>query len=186
MNSFDLYNFYKKISSDRIIFCYCGPISQSTIEGIGQTLRIDLEIEETGFTTSQAIFSIFIEQMQNILNYSADKIAKDNNSDKELRAGVLIIGRVENSFYIYCGNKILKEDVAALREKVEHIITLNKEQLKTLYKERRKLTPATESKGAGLGLIEMARKAGKPIEYMFNETDDGFSFFSIKVIVERR
>jgi hypothetical protein len=186
MSEFDLYSFYKKINNDGIIFCYCGPISHSTIEGIGQTLRLDLEIVDAGFNTSQSIFSIFIEQMQNILNYSADKIAKDTLFDKELRAGVLVIGRVDDGFYIYCGNKMLNEDVPKLQGKIEQIVSMDKEQLKSLYKERRKQSPEEGSKGAGLGLIEMARKAGKPIDYTFTPIDNEFSFFSIKVIVERR
>jgi len=41
------------------------------------------------------------------------------------------------------------------------------------------------SKGAGLGLIEMARKGSEPIEYSFLSIDDNFSFFTISVVVGR-
>jgi hypothetical protein len=184
MDAIDLYNFYQKINKDKIIFCYCGPISQSTIEGIGQTLRLDLEIGEVGFTTTQSIFSTFIEQMQNILNYSADIKTKDNEADKELRSGVLLVGRENRGFFIYCGNKMYTKDVAMLRERIDLLSGMDKEQLKALYKERRKQTPDEGSKGAGIGLIEMARKAGKPLECLFTEIDGTFSFYSIKAIIE--
>jgi len=184
MKAFNLYSFYQKISGDNIMFCYCGPISHSTIEGIGHTLRLDLELGDVSFTTSQSIFSTFIEQMQNILNYSADVVVKDSEVEKELRAGVLVIGHENGGFYIYCGNKMFNADVPKLQAKIDSLSGLDKDQLKALYKEKRKQNPDEGSKGAGLGLIEMARKSGKPLEYSFSPIDDSFTFFSIKVIIE--
>jgi hypothetical protein len=72
-----------------------------------------------------------------------------------------------------------------IREKIEGIRNLSKEELKLLYRERRRQAPEPGSKGAGLGLIEMARKAGKPIDYSFAPIDEDSSFFSLKVVVCR-
>jgi hypothetical protein len=182
-NCFELYNFYRNIKKEKIVFCYCGPISQSTIEGIGSTLRLDLEMEEADMSTSQKIFSVFIEQMQNILNYSEEKIINDSELEKELRIGVLVIGEEGNNFYVYCGNKIYNKDEEKIKGRIDEISGLNQEELKALYKQRRKIEPQKGSKGAGLGLIEMARKSGLPIEYSFKKLDQEFSFFSIKVLI---
>jgi hypothetical protein len=182
-NFFDLYHLYQNIKNDKIVFCYCGPISHAIIEGIGHTLRIDLEIEKMRMSISQSIFSIFIEQMQNILNYSEDRIVKDTEVEKELRMGILVIGQEEDKFYVYCGNKIFNKDVQNIQDKIDEISGLDKDQLKALYKERRKMEPEEGSKGAGLGLIEMARKSGRPLEYDFKQLDEDYAFFSIKVTV---
>ena len=179
----DLHDIYHNIKNDKIVFCYCGPISQATIEGIGNTLRLDLEIEDTKMNISQSIFSVFIEQMQNILNYSAEKISKYTEIEKELRVGVLVICQEIDDFYIYCGNKIYCEDIEKIKYKIDELKCLDKGQLKNLYKERRKNETLEGSKGAGLGLIEMARKSQKPIEYSFKKLDDKFAFFTIKVTV---
>lgn len=182
-NGFELHNFYRNIKKEKIVFCYSGPISHSIIEGIGSTLRLDLEIEEADMNTSQKIFSVFIEQMQNILNYSEEKVTNDNELEKELRIGVLVIGQEENKFYVYCGNKIYNKDVEKIQSRIDEISELNQEELKVLYKQRRKSEPQEGSKGAGLGLIEMARKSDRPIECSFKKLDKEFSFFSIKVLV---
>ena len=182
-HTMDLYQFYQNIKQENIVFCYSGPISHATIEGIGHTLRLDLEIEDADFTVSQSIFSIFVEQMQNILNYSAEKVKDEIELEKELRIGVLGIGGEEDGLYVYCGNKIISSDVERIRDKIESIRMLNKDELKALYKEKRKQAPDKGSKGAGLGLIEMARKAGKPIDYSFTRLDSQYSFFSIKVTI---
>lgn len=182
-SGFELYNFYKNIKEEKIVFCYSGPISQATIEGIGNTLRLDLKMEEADMSSSQKIFSVFIEQMQNVLNYSEEKIVNDKELEKELRIGVLVIGQEEDNFYVYCGNKIYNKDIDKFENKINELSGLNQEQLKELYKKRRKSEPEEGSKGGGLGLIEMARKSGRPIEYSFKKLDEEFSFFSIKVLV---
>lgn len=182
-NSFDLYNLYNNIKKEKIIFCYSGPISQSTIEGIGSTLRLDLELEETDMNSSQKMFSVFIEQMQNVLNYSEDKIVNDKDLEKELRIGILVIGQEEDNFYVYCGNKIYNDDIEKIQSRIDEISGLTKEELKEVYKKRRRSEVEDSGKGAGLGLIEMARKSGQPIEYSFKNFDEKFSFFSIKVLI---
>ena len=181
----NLYDFYQDAKGKRIIFYYCGPIAHTSIEGAAQTLRRNLQYEEAGNLISQSVFSVFIEQMQNILNYSAERLQKADQEDDELRVGVVVIGHKENGYFILCGNKIYNRDISGLEEKIESIRNLSKDELKTLYKERRRMEVLPDSKGAGLGLIEMARKGSQPIEYSFTPIDDIFSFFTIRVVVER-
>lgn len=183
---FSLYDFYHELKANRILFCYSGPIAQSSIEGVGSTLRKNLEVEEAGNMAIFSVFSIFIEQVQNILNYSAEKLGNSEEMDNELRVGIVVIGHEENEdYFIYCGNRIFNADIPKLSEKIDNINGLNKDELKVLYKERRRMDVEPGSKGAGLGLIEIARRAGKPLEYSFKEIDDIFSFFSIRVVVGR-
>lgn len=181
----DLYDFYQEAKGKNIIFYYCGPVAHAGIEGVAQTLRKNLEYEEAGNLTAQSVFSVFIEQMQNILNYSAERVSKPEEEGHDLRVGVVVIGHDKKGYFIMCGNRMHSADVPALSEKLELIRNMNKEELKILYKERRRMDPAPESKGAGLGLIEMARKGTEPIEYDFLPVDDEFSFFTIKVVVGR-
>ena len=52
-----------------------------------------------------------------------------------------------------------------------------------MYRERLKLSPDQSSKGASLGLIEIARRSTVPIECQMTPTQDGLSFFMIKATV---
>jgi len=183
---FDLYQFHEGIKKDGVLFCYSGPISQATVEGIGVTLRLNMEIAEAGGYTTQNVFLVFVEQMQNILNYSEEWLTSELDADKELRKGILVISQAEGYFHVYCGNRILNKDMDVFRNRIESVRLLGKEELKALYKERRKGEREPGSKGAGLGLIDMARRSGKPMEYQFTKIDDTYSFFSIRVSVEDR
>ncbi len=181
-----LYALYQELKKKKILFCYSGPISQTSLEGVGNTLRRNLEYEEAGNKATLSVFSIFVEQVHNILNYSAEKLGYGEDIDEGLRFGIIVIGREENGdYYVYCGNRIYNTDIPVLISKIEEVRRLNKDELKSLYKERRKMAPETGRKGAGLGLIEMARKSGKPLEYSFVTINEEFSFFSIKVVVRR-
>lgn len=178
-----LYDFYRQLRQDGIIFCFSGPVSQSIVEGIGETLKQKMEIEEAGMSTTQKVFGIFVEQMQNVLNYSSERLTDEGVSDGELRLGVLIVGQEEaGSFYVSCGNKVERERAGLLEERLESIRVMDKEELKSLYRERRKAS-SESGKGAGLGFIEMARKASRPIEYHFTLVDERHAFFSIRVTI---
>lgn len=181
----NLYDFYQDAKKKNVIFYYCGPIAHTSIEGVAQTLKKNLQYEEAGNLTSQSVFSVFIEQMQNILNYSADKLNANDSEDSELRVGAVMICHEKNGYYILCGNKVYNSDIPGLTDKIESIRYLSKDELKALYKERRRMEPLPESKGAGLGLIEMARKATEPLEYSFLPIDQKFSFYTIRVVVGR-
>ena len=181
-----LYDFYNELKANRILFCFVGPIAQSSIEGVGSTLKRNLDLEEAGCTAKMSVFSIFVEQVQNILNYSAEKLGESEDLDNELRVGVVVVGHEENGdYFIYCGNRIYNDDIVKLTEKIELINKLNKDELKTLYKEYRKKGNEPGSKGAGLGLIEIARRARGPLNFSFERIDEVFSFYSIRVVVGR-
>lgn len=182
-----LYDFYQDMKQKRILFSYCGPIDQASIEGVGSTLRRNLELESADHTARMSVFSIFVEQVQNILNYSEDKLGPEAELENELRVGIVVIAREESGDYsIYCGNRIYTADAPRIDEWLSHLGRLTKEELKQLYKERRRMAPEPGSKGAGLGLIEMARKAGRPIEHSFTAVDGVYSFFTLKVVVGRQ
>jgi hypothetical protein len=180
---FNLREFYSELQEKGVIFCFSGPISQAVIEGVGGTLRQKMELEETDFTITQKVFAVFVEQMQNIINYSAEKSSRDAVEDGDIRTGVLIIGHEESRYYVLCGNKVANRNIEQIKNHLDPLQTLDKNELKSLYRERRKMSSLPESKGAGLGFIEMARKVSLPIEYEFVPMEDDYSFFCLKATI---
>lgn len=184
--SLSLYDLYKELKDKKILLYYSGPIDQASIEGVGHTLRRNLEINAAGRATSISVFSIFIEQVQNILNYSAEKLGDLDDMDPEMSIGVIVIGYEENSDYFICGgNCVYNEDISRIKSSIDTVNSLDKNELKALYKERRRQTTASGRKGTGLGLIEMARKSAQAFSYSFSRIDKLYSFFTIKVVVRR-
>lgn len=180
---FNLHEFFLQTKGRGVIFCFCGPISQGVIEGIGQTLKQKMTLEEQSQSTIQKVFSVFIEQMQNVVNYSSDRIAEAPLADGDIRLGILVIGHEQDAIVVRCGNMVRTADATPLCAMLTRLQGMDKDQLKTLYKERLRQGPQNGSKGAGLGFIDMARKASRPLLFDFVPVDAGTQFFSITVSI---
>lgn len=183
----ELHSFYESLKGEGILFCYSGPTTQTLMEGIGDLLKQRMAVEEAPMPVTSTIFAIFIEQMQNVLHYSAEVIPPaDVVGEVEMRHGVVVVGREgdrERRFFVLCGNYIKKSKGRNLADKLDAMRGLNKEELKRLYKEMRRKEPESEdSKGAGLGFLEMARKASRPLDYCIADISDDISFFSVKAV----
>ena len=96
-----------------------------------------------------------------------------------------MIGREQQYYSIASGNAILTENVDALKSRIDHINSLDKEGLKDMYKQIMRNDDVSEKGGAGLGLLDMARKSGDQLSYQFDTIDMKLSFFSFKTVIPR-
>lgn len=183
----NMLEYYNMIKENNISIVYNGPIWADGVEGIAQTLRKRLEIDELPLVTSQSVFSVFVEQMYNMLHYSADtELFYSESKDKEFQvaSGVFILGVKDKQYFIQCGNRIKNNHIALVKERIDHLNTLDKKELRKYYKERIKAeNDNPESQGAGIGLIEIARRASSKIKYEFEPMEEGYSFYTLFVTV---
>lgn len=182
----DMLKYYNMIKQENINIIYSGPIWSNGIEGIAATLKRRLEFDDLPLSASQAIFSVFIEQMTNMLMYSAEKEIFSNakNEELEISKGVFMLGEQNKTYFIQSGNMVQKENAELLKSKIDYLNTLDKAALRKYYKEQLKSENANpESRGAGLGLIEIARRATSKIEYTFTPLENDMLFFTIFVTI---
>ena len=178
----NLYALKEDFSKEGIFLSFSGPISQDLMVELGATLKQKMKLEEAGKSTVLRVFSMVVENAQNIIHYSAEKFTKEEPDD-ELSLGIIAVGYENDRYFVLCGNMIENEKVEGLRGKLEKLKTMDKEELKQYYKEQRKKKPEKGSKGSGLGFIDMAKKASKSIEFDFKKIDDQFSFFSVEIVI---
>jgi hypothetical protein len=179
----NLHELHQILGREGILFSFCGPVSQDVIEGIGEAIKQKMSLEEAAPNSVQKVFGVFVEQMQNVVNYSAEVHTSSDLLDGELRTGILLVGLENGRFFVHCGNKVENSRVLGIEARLQEIATLDKEQLKALYLERRKAARNDSRKGGSLGFLDMARKASQPLVHEFIPIDDAYSFFSIKVVV---
>jgi len=99
----------------------------------------------------------------------------------EESAAIFMIGRNDKGYNIVTGNYILTERVESLRSKIDHVNSLDRDGLKTLYKEVLNNDERSQKGGGGLGIIDIARKSGQNLVYDFMEVDNKYSFFSLYI-----
>ena len=79
------------------------------------------------------------------------------------------------------GNFIYPRNVVDITNKINHINSLDRDQLKAYYKEILGNGKLSAKGGGGLGLIDIAKKSRNKLEYSFKEIDDDYSFFTLIV-----
>jgi len=193
----DMLNWHKMLNEKKITLIYSGPLWSEGIGGIAGALKKKLEFDKIPLNTSQEVFSVFVEQMNNMLMYSAEKeeFNVSENEFTESPKGTFILGTVNNSgeenqskkqkvYFIQTGNVMRKSSVELVKKRIDYLNTLDKNELRKYFKEQmRQEDDNPESKGAGLGLIEIARRISSKIEYEFDSYDDEHAFFSLYVTI---
>ena len=79
---------------------------------------------------------------------------------------------------------MLNSNTEKLKKKIDEINAMTKEELKSYYLESLKNTELSEKGGAGLGMIDMARKSGQKLDYRFDPLNDRFTFFSLMITID--
>lgn len=165
-----------------ILITFSGRFSQGIIEELGDAIKKHMEAEDRSRNIIFNVFGVYIEQTHNIKKYTVEK--EDSCFYNQIvNSGIITIGKNENGYFIWSGNLIENVDAQALAARINQLIKLDKNELKKQYKEQIKKELPPDSKGAGVGLISIARKASLPVEYSILELDENLSFFSIKVTV---
>lgn len=178
------YRTFKKALDERgIVFSFSGYLSEGILYSLGDALRHKMALEDTDLTTIKKVFSVFVEQAQNIIRYSAEKVTAADGRNIELSSGMVTIGTEGGRFFIVCANTILEEDVARLRTRLETLRNMGKDEIKAYYKNQLREAPEEDSRGATIGLIEIARRASEPLEFDFQPLDEEHVFFCLKVII---
>ncbi len=169
--------------SNGILLAFSGAISQPVLSGFAKGMEIKLANLGVETRVVRTIFEVLIEMMQNVLNYSYD--SRDIGQNMFESSGIVVVGLNQeiNKYFIMSGNRIAKGKKTNLTAKINNLNTLDAEALKDLYRERRRGRQDVHSRGAGLGLIDLARKSSEKLEYKFVELDHESMFFSLKVII---
>ena len=123
--------------------------------------------------------------MQNLIRYGASGPKGEQIPDEE-RAGfgmLMIIEDDDGAISLFSGNYVTSEEKVAMESRLEKLLGRSHEELRDLMKEQMRKPPEIKSKGASLGLIEIARRSTKPIEAAFVPATNSQHFFSIKAYV---
>jgi hypothetical protein len=182
----NILEYSKQLAEHNVSIIYSGPLWAEGIDGMAEFLQKRLDMDDMSLSASQAVFSVFVEQMNNMLMYSAEKEKREHPEigAVETSSGIFVLGSCDKSYFVQTGNVIKNSSVGLLKDRIDYLNTLDKKELREFYKEQMKTgNDNPESKGAGLGLTEIARRATSKIEYEFTPYGEGLSYFTMYVTV---
>jgi hypothetical protein len=96
----------------------------------------------------------------------------------------MLIARHDSGHYgVSAGNGIEQADGAGLLRRIEALASLDKAALKAAYKEQLRKPREAGAHGAGLGLLEISRKASTPLLANLRNLDDGRAYVSLRAVI---
>jgi hypothetical protein len=179
MDHVDLYLLRETYNQKNLLLCFNGPFSQSLIEEIGNALKKYLQSQSIPSSSALDVFAAYIEITQNIREY-----ASSHGYGETEASATVVIGRDEEGRYVItAGNLIEITDGEKLVGWINALAAMDKAQLRATYKEQLR-KPREGDGGAGLGLIDIARKASQPFSCALRPVNSGLRyFFSLRVVI---
>lgn len=178
MISPDLYDLREIFDQQQIMVCFNGPINAALIEEIGRALRDYLNHQQEAPSAVADIFAVYIEMTQNIRRYA--------DSHPELTGAgnaAIVVSREDGHYVISAGNVVRPEDGRELTRRVDELAVMDRTALKAAFKTQLRLPRESLNGSAGLGLIDMARKASRPLSATVRDLDAVRSFLSLRIVL---
>lgn len=177
MNNETVYKLYNNLHKDNLSFIYQGSFSDEITTRIIDISETNISSQHEQVKISNKVSFLLAECFQNVIRHgeaSLRKLAAENT-------GVFITRNIGKSYYISSANLIENSEVDSLRYKLEQINKLTQEELKQLYINILANNEMSSKGGAGLGLIEMARKSGQKLDFDFEYVNELFSYFYLQI-----
>jgi hypothetical protein len=174
-----VYSLYQKMLKDHLNYAYRGIFTQAITDSLISFVQSLLEIIGGSQKVKKRVFYVMIECIQNVTRHQ--ELTDNHQMQNE---GIFLFQSAKRKFNISLGNLIDNKQIKSLKEKLEIINKLSQDDLKDYYKTVLKNTVISEKGGAGLGLIEIARKSGSKLGFKFKKLDDSLSFFFMDTLIK--
>jgi hypothetical protein len=170
-----IYGIERMMVENQLLLAYKDNINEETSD----QLIAMVDSKMVGFDEEKKIkkkvFNVLVECLQNVSRHAEPEKGKDHESS------ILLIGRNDNGFFIITGNMMSNDKTDELKTKLEQINQYNPEELRDKYKEMMNQMEFSDKGGAGLGLLDIARKSANKFEYDFRKLGDKKTYFTLKV-----
>ncbi len=182
----DIYDFYDKMERNHIMLSFKGDITSELLTSILQIMESKLDNLQEEPKIKKKVYNVLVECLQNLYHHMDEyEEGVTSTAAEKMRAAIFMIGKVDSQYNIITGNYIKADNVKGLKNRLDEINKLDKDQLKDYYKTVLNNGEMSEKGGGGLGMIDIARKTGQKLNYNFMPVDDKYSFFSLNIKISQ-
>jgi hypothetical protein len=128
------------------------------------------------------ILLVMIESLENIMKHSAIPI--NLTEIDNVFVPVFSVIKNEHHYLVISSNLLSKQGIPSLKDKIDHLNSLDKQGVKDFYKETITNGIFTKTGGASLGLVEIAKISGKMINYEFSPVNETYARFTLKITID--
>lgn len=181
--SFDVNEYYSKLNGDDVLIAYKGDVSSELISNVLEVVESRMDDFSEDSKIRKKVYNVLVESLQNLYHH-IEVLPPELQKDFNEKFGILVVSRMDTRYKISTGNFIENNRVAHLKGKIDKINSMSSEELKDMYKFILNHQRLSDKGGGGLGLVDIARKTGNTLDYMFNEYNKEYSFFNLDVYID--
>jgi hypothetical protein len=164
-----------KMMKDRLMFVYRGVITNENSMPLLTLLEKEMENSEFGFIGRKRLFMFVLESLQNVSRHS------DQNQHADM--SLVVYSKTDNGYTVATGNVLPAASINDLKGKLNEINHLQPDEIRKAYRKMLSTAELNNKGGAGLGLIEMAKKTGNKLDYDFVTLNDEYVYFILSKTV---
>lgn len=165
-----------KMMKEHLIFVYRGVVTNENSVPLLMLLEKEMEDSEFGFVGRKRLFMFVLESLQNVSRHSTQK--------QHSNMSMVVYSKTANGYTVTTGNVISTSDIAELKVRLSEINNLETKEIRKVYRQMLSNAEFSSKGGAGLGLIEMAKKTGNKLDYDFVPLDDNYSYYILSKTVD--
>jgi len=179
---FDIAKWLNGKKTDTVLLEHVGDFTSDYIDSVLPSMESQLEGLSDG--VKKKVFHIFVECIQNLYHH-IEPISSLKDSFGSDRIGAILLVRDGEGCRITTGNFVKKEKEQFLKKKIDQLNLLSPDEVKRLYRETINNSAFSEKGGAGIGMIDMARKTGNKLNYQFYPVKGASDilFYSFDVLI---
>jgi hypothetical protein len=171
-------NIYDEMIKSGISLVYIGEFNQEITKTFAGMAEDSMDRNSEERKIKKKVYHVLVETLQN-MNKHSDEI--NEQGIKGVGSGLFMLGQKDDRYFVITANKVHQSKRVGLHRAIDEVNTSTPEELKEMYKKQIKEGSISSRGGAGLGLIDIARKTGKQLEYQFLKLDEEYYFFLLKV-----
>ncbi len=177
----NIYDIFKKLDEKNILLSFKGMITSELLTTILQIMESKMDSYEENPKVKKKVFNVLVECLQNLYHHIDKDIIIEDTDRSADKSALLMIAKKDEMYEIMTGNYIEKSDIDILKNKLDLVNSMDKDELKAYYKEVLNDGTRSDKGTAGLGMIDIARKSGQKLDYHFQEIEQNLYFFSLTV-----
>jgi hypothetical protein len=179
----DYHALYERMHDNNIMLAFKGEVTFDLVNSVLKIMEDRLDKIEGNLKTKRKVYNVLVECLQNLCHHLDETEIDETNPHS--RTALLLIQSDSKEYDVVTGNYVLNHRIEGLKERLDEINSVSKEELRELYKKILNNDQFSEKGGAGLGFIDIARKSGQKLNYHFQEINDKYSFFSLQILISK-
>lgn len=179
LNPASAFRVYMEVKDVQLSFSYRGPFHDGLTERIVDISENTIADHLGQKKMNRKVSFLLVECFQNIIKHG-EQIKRDPN-ETILDDGMFTFRSEGDSYFINSINVVRKDQIEGLSQTVALINSKTREELKEMYRAQLVNNELSDKGGAGLGLIEIARKSGNRLEVEFEPLDGDYALFHQQV-----